>query len=274
MNYLRRWRSSVLAALVPLVWLTGADAQWLKYPTAGVPRTREGTPNLSAPAPRTREGTPDLSGTWEPFHNRPCPPEGCNDMVVPQEFVNIGWGIKGGLPYQPWAADLTRTRTAENRLHDPNSYCLPTGPVRMHTTPLFKKVVQTPGLVLILNEREAMYRQIFTDGRPLPVDPQPSWTGYSSGRWEGDTLVVRTNGFREGLWLDANGSPLTEGATITERFRRVNFGTLEIELTIDDLKAYTRPWTTTLTQTIALDTDLVDYICRENEKSTRHMVGK
>ena len=119
-----------------------------------------------------------------------------------------------------------------------------------------------------------MYRQIFTDGRPMPVDPQPSWTGYSTGQWEGDTLVVRTMGFRDDLWLDANGSPLSADATITERFRRLNFGTLDVEITVEDLKAYTRSWTVTLRQTLVLDTELIDYICRENERSTKHFVGK
>ena len=273
-NDLLAWTAWVGVALAASASFVPVHAQWHKYPTAAVPRTRDGKPNLSAPTPRTPDGKPDLSGMWEPLHNRPCPPEGCNDMLVPQEFVNIGWGLKGGLPYQPWAADLAKQRTVENRLHDPNSFCLPTGIVRMHTTPLLKKVVQTSGLIVILNEREAMYRQIFTDGRPLPVDPQPSWTGYSSGKWEGDTLVVQTSGFRDDLWLDANGSPLTEGASITERFRRVSFGKLEIELTVNDVKAYTRPWTTTLVQTIVLDTDLLDYICKENEKDAPHLVGK
>ena len=132
--------------------------------------------------------------------------------------------------------------------------------------PLLKKIIQVPGLVVILNEQYAMYRQIFTDGRPLPGDPNPSWVGYSSGTWEGDTLVVQTAGFRDGLWLDANGSPMTAGARVTERFRRVSYGKLEIELTVDDLKTYSAPWTVTLNQFIALDTDLLDYICNENER--------
>ena len=133
---------------------------------------------------------------------------------------------------------------------------------------------QVPGLVVILNEQYAMYRQIFTDGRALPVDPNPSWVGYSSGTWEGDTLVVRTIGFRDGLWLDANGSPMTADARVTERFRRVSYGKLEIELTVDDPKSYRTPWTVTLNQFIALDTELLDYICNENELDALHLVGK
>jgi hypothetical protein len=144
----------------------------------------------------------------------------------------------------------------------------------MYTHPLFRKIIQTPGLTVILNEREVTYRQIFTDGRPLPVDPQPSWVGYSTGKWEGDTLVVHTEGFRDGLWLDASGSPLTDSGEITERIQRVNFGKLEIEVTVDDPKAYTKPWTVKLTQLLKADTDLLDYYCVENEKDGPHLVGK
>lgn len=249
-------------------------AQWLHYPTAGVPKTSDGKPNLAAPAPRTSDGKPDLSGLWDIEHNRPCPPDGCDDMRIGQEFLNIGWGLPGGLPYRAWAADLAKKRTADLRKDDPNGFCLPTGIVRMHTTPLFRKFVQTPGLVVILNERNAMYRQVFTDGRPLPVDPNPSWVGYSSGKWEGEVLVVQTIGFRDGMWLDAAGSPMTEAARITERFRRVNYGTLEIELTVDDPKAYTKPWSVKLKQFLMLDTDLLDYMCVENEKDSQRLVGK
>jgi hypothetical protein len=159
-------------------------------------------------------------------------------------------------------------------VEDPTSFCLPIGIVRLHTMALLKKIVQTPGLLVILNEHNATYRQIFTDGRPLPLDPNPSWVGYSTGRWDGDTLVVQSTGFRDGLWLDANGSPLTEGARITEKFRRVSYGQLQIDVTVDDLKAYSAPWTVRLNQFLALDTDLVDYICHENEKDLPHLVGK
>jgi len=144
----------------------------------------------------------------------------------------------------------------------------------MQTAPFLKKVIQTPGLLVIINERDVMYRQIFTDGRPLPLDPHPSWNGYSTGRWEGDTLVVQSNGFRDDGWLDRGGSPLTAAAKITERFRRVNFGRMEIEVTVDDPKAYTAPWTVKLTQVIALNTDLLDYVCLENEKDLAHVPAK
>jgi hypothetical protein len=253
---------------------TPVFAQWLKYPSAGVPRNANGTPNLEALAPRTTDGRPDFSGIWAPEDNRPCPPEGCLDMKVPQEFVDIGWSLKDGVPYKPWAADLVKRRLADNSKDDPASHCLPRGVVKGHTTPLFRKIVQLPGLLVILNESNASYRQIFTDGRALPVDPQPSWNGYSSAKWEGDDLVVRTNGFRDEMWLDRRGSPMTDAAEMTERFRRVHYGKMEIVLTINDPKAYTKPWTVTLNQVIVLDTELLDYICLENEKSVAHMVGR
>ena len=268
-----RFRNSAASILIALS-AASLHAQWVKYPTSGVPKTAAGAPNLNAPAPKAADGKPDLSGIWVPLDNRPCPAEGCADMKVGQQFVDMGWGLEGGLPYQPWAAALTKQRTAELRLNDPNSQCLPIGIVRMHTTPLYRKVAQMPGLVIILNERQVWYRQIFTDGRPLPADPTPTWNGYSVGTWDGDTLVVQSRGFRDGIWLDANGSPMTDGAKITERFRRTNYGTLDITVTVDDPKAYTAPWTTTIRHLIALDTDLIDYVCQENEKDVRHLVGK
>src|SRR5438093_8712748 len=221
-------------------------AQWLNYPTAGVPKTAAGMPDLNAPAPRTADGRPDLSGIWDIEHNRPCPPGGCPDMEVGQEFVNIGWGLKGGLPYQPWAAEARKARIAENGKDDPATHCLPGGVVKSHTTPLLRKIVQVPGLVVILKEANASYRQIFTDGRPLPTIEQPTFNGYSTGRWDGDTLVVQTVGFKDGLWLDRSGSPMTDAARMTERFRRVSYGRLEIDITVDDQKAYTTPWSVKL----------------------------
>ena len=266
----RTWLAAIAAVAATALPL---QAQWLQYPTPGVPRTKTGAVNLTAPAPRAH-GKPDLSGIWVSEDNRPCPAGGCADMKVGQEFINIGWGIKGGLPYQPWAEALMKERTKENRLHDPISRCLPAGIVRLHTIPLPKKIVQTPALLTILHEQNVWYRQIMTDGRPLPVDPQPTWNGYSVGRWDGDTLVVQSSGFRDGIWLDANGSPMTDAAKITERFRRPNFGTLEVAITVDDPRAYTRPWTATLKQTIVVDSDLLDYVCLENEKDLGHLVGQ
>ncbi len=248
--------------------------QWIKYPTTGVPKTPSGLPNLGAPTPRTADGKPDLSGIWEADNTNPCPPEGCPDMSSSREFLNIGARLPGGLPYQPWAADLVKQRMSVNGKDDPVSRCQPAGALRLLTYPPFRKIVQTPGLVVILSERDVTYRQIFTDARELPSDPQPSFTGYSSGHWDGDTLVVQTNGFRDGMWLDRSGSPLTSAAKMTERFRRVNYGNLEIEITMDDPKAYTAPWTVKLNQFIVLNTELLEYFCQENEKDLPHLVGK
>src|SRR5215510_4744185 len=274
MKVARRFASLVMistAIAAPL------GAQWLHYPTPGVPRLTNGSPNLQAPAPRAADGKPDFSGIWEPDMNRPCPPEGCADMKVPQEFVNIGWSLKDGPPYQAWAAQARKARMEQNGKDDPVSRCLPGGVVKLHTTPQLRKIIQVPGLLVTLNEMDASYRQIFTDGRPLPpVVELPSFKGFSVGQWNGDTLVVQTVGFPDGIWLDRSGSPLTDAAKITEHWRRLNFGTMEIDITIDDTKAYTRPWTITLTHRIVFDIVLIDYICTENEKdaSAGRLIGK
>jgi hypothetical protein len=260
--------------MISCVLASTAGAQWLTYPTAGVPKLPDGSPNLQAPTPRTADGKPDFSGIWEPDMNRPCPPEGCLDMTVPQEFLNIGWSLKGGPPYQQWAAEIRKTRTVENGKDDPVSRCLPGGIVKLHTTPLLRKIIQIPGLLVTLNEMDATYRQIFTDGRRLPAIDMPSFKGFSSGKWEDDTLVVESTGFPDGTWLDRSGSPLTDAAKITERFRRVNYGRMEIEVTVDDPKAYTRPWTIKLIHKLVLDTELIDYICVENEKDAGRLIGK
>jgi hypothetical protein len=250
--------------------------QWMHYPTPGVPRLANGAPNVEAPTPRTADGKPDLSGTWAPENNRPCPPEGCPDMEVPQEFLNIAWGLHRDLPFQPWAAEVKKKRMQDNNKDDPVSRCLPGGIVKLHTTPLLKRFIQLPGLLVTLNEMDATYRQIFMDGRPLPDVDLPSAKGYSIGKWDGDTLVVTTKGFPDGLWLDRQGTPMSDAATITERFQRVNYGNMYIEVTVDDPKVFTAPWTVKLHHQIVVDTDLIDYLCVENEKDfiPGHMVGK
>lgn len=262
------------AVLILLASIAPASAQWLNYPTPGVPKTPSGTPNLGAPTPRAADGKPDLSGIWEADNTRPCPPYGCPDMRLSNQFADIGFGLKDGLPYQPWAAELVKKRMAVNGKDDPASQCLPTGVPRMHIFPLLRKYVQFPGLLAILEERNKAWRQIFTDGRALPVEPQPAWYGYSSGKWDGDTLVVETTGFRDGLWLDRNGDPLTDKARVTERFRRVNYGNMEIEITVDDPKAYTAPWTITVKHFIVLNTDLLEQVCLENERDAAHLTEK
>ncbi|HEX4278669.1 MAG TPA: hypothetical protein VHZ74_25110, partial [Bryobacteraceae bacterium] len=264
-------RVALTAALLAAACLP-VFGQWFHYPTRGIPKTRSGAPNLEAPAPRTADHKPDLSGLWA-APRRPCPPDGCADQMIGAQFLDIGFGVKGGLPLQPWAAAILKERTAQNGKDDPTSRCLPGSPVQMHTSPFLRKIIQTPDVLVLMSENSAIYRQIFTDNRPLPEDPWPYWFGYSSGKWEGDTLVVHTNGFRDGLWLDRNGTPMTDAAKMTERFRRPSYGRLEIEITIDDPKAYTAPFTVTVKQTLAVDTELVDSSCLENEKDWPHMVG-
>jgi hypothetical protein len=232
---------------------------------AGAQRGQSNGP-AAARAPRTADGKPDLSGVWELRKDRPCPKDGCPDMQLSEQFFNIGYGVQGGLPYQPWAAALVKERTAKFGGEDPTSRCIPGGVVRWFTWPYYNKIVQTPGLIIVLNEREAGFREIFTDGRSVPGDVIPGFKGYSIGTWQGDTLVVRTTGFRDGLWLDRAGSPVTDAATITERFRRPDADHLEIEITVDDSKAYTRPWTTKIVQALIPKGELAEFICLENQR--------
>jgi len=250
----------------------------------------DGKPNLSGPTPRTSDGKPDLTGVWQ--YTRPPgapapaplppaapqqgqgPPEIIPLAVRQSQFWNLGASFKDGLPFQPWAAELHRQRVAVNSVDNPDAHCLPLGIMQLHTHGQPRKMIQTPDVIVVIYEANSGLRQIFTDGRPLPKDPQPWWFGYSTAHWDGDTLVVETTGFRDLGWLDVEGSPLTESGKIIERFRRPDFGHLEIEVTIDDPKAYTKPWTVTVHQRIMLDTDLIEFVCQENDKDETHLVGK
>ncbi len=247
-----------------------AAAQWIVYPSAGIPRLADGTPNLTAPAPRTADGKVDFSGMWQAARLLPCDDVNriCTDLPISAQFGNIGAGLPGGLPYQEWVKARMAARTSGD---DPYTNCITPGGPRMHLLPTMKKFVQTPALLLMLNEYNTHYRQVFLDGRPLPVDPNPTWNGYSSARWEGDTLVINSVGYRDDQWLDARGSSLTNTAKVTERLRRPDFGRLQIELTVDDPKAYTAPWTVTLEQAIVVDTDMLDANCWENEKDVAEL---
>ena len=266
-------RRALLLTLVLLSCQCALSAQWITLRTPGIPRLPDGKPNLKAAAPRTADRRSDLSGIWY-LHFDGCGRFGCADYQAGPEFFNFGAALPGGLPYLPWAAALVKQRMADNAKDDPIGLCRPGGLFRLHTYPPPRKVVQQPNLVLILSERDVTYRQIFVDGRALPSDPEPTWNGYSVGRWDGDTLVVESNGFRDDTWIDRNGSPLTSAARVTERFRRPDFGHLQIEVTVNDPKAYGRPWTVTLTQDLAVDTELLDYHCTDNEKSAERLVGK
>ncbi len=265
-------RFMVMMAIGALMANT-VDAQWLRYPTPGVPRLPDGKPNLAAPAPREPDGKPDLSGIWL-TDNGLCAksdnPEQLtcgSELPMGREGVNMGAGLQGGLPYQPWLAALVKTRTADHAKDDPHVRCLPDTFLRAYSLPHLLKFAQMPGLLIMLNEMNANYRQVFIDGRPLPEDPVPSWQGYSSAKWDGDTLVIDSNGFRDDLWIDWNGSVITSAAKVRERIRRVDFGHLEVGVRVDDPKAYTKPWSVTLHQRLAINTELVDEVCLENEKS-------
>lgn len=252
-----------------VVFTSPVSAQWLNYPTPNIPRKPNGEPDLSAPAPRTAEGKPDLSGIWRSAERKEdCAGEDdcIAQLPLPLDQLDIARSLPDGLPFQPWAQETVERRVARNHVDDPHARCLPPTFPRAYSLPEYYKIVQTPDLLVMLDEFNASYRQIFLDGRPLPVDPNPTWNGYSTGHWEDDTLVVETIGFRDGTWLDWRGTPLTEQGRIVERFRRTSFGTLAIDVTVDDPKAYTEPWSVTLEQEIVVDTQLLDDICMENEQ--------
>jgi len=275
-----------ILAVAVLSGAPGLLAQWPAWPTPAVPKTADGKPNLSGPTPKTPDGKPDLSGIWQymrpPGEPPPTPPPGPpskEDNIVPlavrrSQFWNLGASFKDGLPFTPWAAELHRQRVEQNSKENPDAHCLPLGVMQLHTHGQPRKIVQTPGVIVIMYEANSGLRQIFTDGRPMPKDPEPWWYGYSIGKWAGDTLVVESAHFRDLGWLDVEGSPLTDQGRIIERFRRPDYGHLEIEVTIDDPKAYTKPWTVTVHQRILADTDLIEFVCQENDKAGPHLIGK
>jgi hypothetical protein len=278
-----------------------ASAQWPSYPSPNVPRNADGTVNLTAPAPRTADGKPDLSGLWEIYLSSIAPPpppgqaspsrslqdgDGGDQLgIQPGQppvdpnappratFFDIGANIPGGLPFQPWARELRAQRMANNQKDNPDAHCLPMGFMQLHGHPQPRKLVQTPELIVIMYEGNQGLRQIFMDGRPLPKADdslQPWWYGYSVGRWEGDTLVVESVGFVEDGWLDVYGSPFTFAGKLIERWRRPDFGHLEIDVTVDDPKAYTKPFTVRVGHQLTVDQELIEFICNENEKSAQH----
>jgi hypothetical protein len=234
------------------------------------------------------DGKPDFSGVWttaEPNRgNRrgTSPPSGANDspadptaIAGSRQMANIGVDLPGGvLPYQPWLVPIVKERTTNNAIDDPHIRCWPDNFIRAYGMPHLLKFVHSPSLLVVLNEMNAGYRQVFTDARPLPQDPNPTLQGYSSAKWSGDTLVIDTIGVRDDTWIDWNGSVLTESAKVREQIRRPDFGHLEVQVTVDDPKAYTKPWTVTLKERIVVDTDLIDEICLENEKDANQLKGR
>ena len=271
-----------------IAWSRPLSAQWAPYPTPGVPRTADGKPNLDAPMPRTADGKPDLSGLWGraavggagrggrqggAAATAPPPPAGTPPVAT---FFDVGAGFPEGLPFQPWAAELKKQRNAANSKDNPDALCLPMGHMQFHMHGQPRRIMQQPGLIAIMYEANYGLRSIFTDGRPLPPngEPQPWWYGYSVGKWDGDTLLVETNNLKDDGWLDVRGSPLTDQARITERFRRVGFGRLEIDITIDDPKAYTKPFTVRVNQQILVDTEMIEFICNENQQFLKRVQVK
>jgi hypothetical protein len=248
-------RVVVLAACLPVL----APAQWLNYPTPGIPRTPDGKPNLTAPAPRTSDGKSDLSGIWS------GPGAGGYDR-------NIARDLKPG-DIQPWAEALYQQRVLNEGKDSPRASCLPDPFVYYHAVDL-ARIVQTPGLIMVMYQgtTNSVHRTIFTDGRKLPADPNPTWLGYSVGHWEGETLVVDTAGFNDRGWLDIEGHPHSEALHITERFHRRDFGHMDLDITIDDPKTFTRPFSLKMAKRLMPDTDLIESVC-ENDRSVPHMLG-
>jgi hypothetical protein len=282
--------------LLPVLLLsaTAAFAQWPTYPTPG-PRTKDGKIDFAAPPPKAADGKPDFSGLWEPARGPggrggesmngtpPLPfpiPTQPGDPPVAQ-FFNIGAGFKDGLlPFTPWAAELRAKRKADNNKDNPDALCQPLGLTQLHMHPQPRKIVQTPRDIVVLYEANGNTRDILTDGRPLPNNsPTPWWYGYSVGHWEKsgsgtgeDTLVVETAGFRDDVWLDVEGSPLTNTGKMTERWRRPKFGLMQIDITIEDPKAYTKPFTVRVNHQLMPDSALMEFVCEERDAN--HYVGK
>lgn len=249
--------TKIAVVLAATAWCAPLGAQWLGYQTPRIPRTADGKPDLSAPAPKMPDGKPDLSGMWEHLNAR-----------------DSAYYLKGiDYPWRPAGKALFEERKANNQKDNPEGHCLPRGLPKAEAFDIHK-IVQTRDLVVILYEYGTTFRQIFTDGRALPKDPNPAWMGYSTGHWEGDALVVESSGFNGKAWLSFEGVPITDALHLTERMRRRDFGHMDIQLTIDDPKAYSKPWTAELHPQLIPETELIEFVCDENEKDVRHLVGK
>ena len=297
-----RLRAILLTALVALGASSAALAQWPRYMPATTPKGADGKVDLDGPVPRAADGKPDLSGVWDVVpcigcqlgRGRGAPPQGATPQGAPAtpatpapqrgavgqggaagraSMGNIGGGLPGGTaPYQPWAADLVKKRMADNSKDNPDAHCLPLGIAQMNGHPFPRKLIQTPTEVLLIYEGSGTtVREIFLDGRTLPRDPEPWYNGYSVGRWEGDTLVIETTGLMDDGWLDVRGSPITGKGKITERLRRVKYGYLELDETIDDPTVYTEPFTAHLYWRLNPEIQLSEFVCID--KDAGHYVG-
>lgn len=243
-----------------VVFSASAFGQWLNLPTPGIPRTSDGKPNLTAPVPRMPDGKPDLSGLWQP-------------ELTPYRF-DVIQDIKDEGIFRPAAAALFLQRAVNLRHDNPVTHCLPAGPQAIFAagSTRFYRIVQSPNVIALLYEL-GDFRQIYTDGRKLPEDPNPTWMGYSVGHWEGDTLVVETAGFNDKSWLDMVGHPHSESLRVTEKFRRADFGHMQVQVTYDDPETLIRPLTISVGVNYAADTDMLEYVCAEDERDTEHLVG-
>ena len=242
--------------------VTPLEAQWVERPTPGIPRTVDGKPNLTAPAPRIADGKPDLTGLWQWFSP---------DTAIGNVALRKPGDLKAA-DIQPWVQALLQQRAENFGIENPRYHCLPDGP-NYSTGQGFKRILQTPAMIVILQE-DLTYRQIHMDGRALEPDPNPSWMGYSVGHWEGDTLVVESNGYNDRTWL-LGGYAHTEALRMTERFRRTDFGHLEIAVTFDDPKAYNKPWTLRLSARLGADTEMMESVCNERpDNGQQHWVGR
>jgi hypothetical protein len=291
-------------AVFVTVYSAPAAAQWPAYKAPGVPREANGSVKMDAPAPRTADGKPDLSGNWIRFRGegafaapelagltrsqaaaaqtsaQPSPQTTADSGAPPiAAFWEIGANVPGGLPLTPWAAEVKKQRMAVDNKENPDANCLPMGLTQFHTHGQPRKVIQSAGVLAIMYEANYGLRYIYLDGRTLPKQGsvQPFWYGYSVGRWEGDTLVVETNNLRGAEtspydgWLDVRGSPYTEQAKFIERFRRPTYGKLEIDITLEDPKAYTRPISFRINQQISPDDEIIEFICNENQQFRRRI---
>jgi hypothetical protein len=260
------WHVRLFSGLVVAIGMSAsAMAQWADHAVKNVPRTPDGKVDLKAPPRRTADGKIDLSGFWMPTNRV-------------KHLLDLAADLKpGSVPLQPWAEAVYKERIETNGKDHPGVRCWPSGIPEKLNIPDGLKLIQTPDVMLFLHESRTIYRQVFTDGRKLPrvpEDAQPMWMGYSVGRWEGDTFVVETIGQNGKTWLDMKGLPGTEALKVIERYTRPSIGRIFIDVTIDDPKAYTRPWDVRLSWDLQPDIELIESICEENNRDIPHMVGK
>ncbi len=307
----KRIRVILLMFSVLSVGSVPVAAQWPTVPDPGVPRDSKGQVRGAAPAPRTPDGKPDFSGLWMHANSGPpgggrggqgaapaggTPPAGPGAFRLeaptppfPYDpngppvaaFFEAGANMEGGLPYTQWAKDIRKKRTDLQARDNPDANCLPMGFLQFHQQPEPRRImnVSNPKMLLIEYEANNGLRHIYLDGRKLPPqgEPQPWWYGYSVGHWDGDTLIVETNNLRgaeDSLydgWLDVNGSPYSEQAKFTEKIRRPAYDHLQIDVTVEDPKAYTKPWTVRLDQRLLVDQDIIEFECNENQTFRQHV---